>query len=67
MLVIVRMKIVGQSRFGTPQMELTSTVVVNCHGCMCLSRHEYLPNSSMTVEVSNLQTGRKICRCTSKG
>lgn len=57
--VLVRLKIVGQSRVGTPQLELTSAVAVNCHGCLCLSRHEYPRNSSMTLEVSNLQTGRR--------
>jgi len=57
--VLVRLKIVGQSRVGTPQVELTSAVAVNCHGCLCLSRHEYPRNSSMTLQVSNLQTGRK--------
>ena len=40
-------------------MELTSAVAVNCHGCLCLSRHEYPRNSSMTLEVSNLQSGRR--------
>ena len=55
----VRLKIVGQSRVGTQQIELTSAVTVNCHGCLCLSRHEYPPNSWVTLEVSNLHTGRK--------
>jgi hypothetical protein len=58
-LAPVRLKIIGQSRVGTQHIELTSAVTVNCHGCLCLSRYEYPRNSSMTLEVSNLQTGRK--------
>lgn len=58
-LVLVRVKIAGQNRVGNPQLELTSAVAVNCHGCLCLSRYEYPQNSSMTLEVSNLQTGCK--------
>ena len=55
----VRLKIVGQSRVGTPQMELTSAVALNCHGCLCLSRHEYPQDSWTTLEVSRLNTGLK--------
>jgi hypothetical protein len=58
-LAPVRLKIIGQSRVGTQHIELTSAVTVNCHGCLCLSRYEYPRNSWMTLEVSNLQTGRK--------
>lgn len=55
----VRLKIAGQSRVGTQQVELTSAVTANCHGCLCLSRHEYPQNSLLTLEVSNLNTGCK--------
>jgi hypothetical protein len=58
-LTPVRLKIVGKSRVGTPQVELTSAVAVNCHGCLCLSRYEYPRDSSMTLEVSNQRTGLK--------
>ena len=58
-LTRVRLKIVGQSRVGNPQMELTSAVALNCHGCLCLSRHEYPQDSWMTLEVSKLNTGHK--------
>lgn len=55
----VRLKILGESRVGTPQVELTSAVTVNCHGCLYLSRHEYRRDSWMTLEISNQHTGAK--------
>jgi hypothetical protein len=55
----VRLKILGVSRVGTPQVELTSAVTVNCHGCLYLSRHEHRRGSWMTLEVSNQHTGAK--------
>jgi len=51
----VRLKVLGESRVGTSQMELTSAVAVNCHGCLYTSRHEYRPGSWVTLEVSNQQ------------
>jgi hypothetical protein len=55
----VRLKILGESRVGTPQVELTSAVTVNCHGCLYGSRHEYRRDSWITLEVSNQHTGAK--------
>ena len=55
----VRLKILGESRIGTPQLELTSALAVNCHGCVFLSRHEHRKDSWMTLEVSNQQSGTK--------
>ena len=55
----VRLKIVGVNRVGIPQVELTSAVTVNCHGCLYLSRHEHRPGSWMTLEVSDRQTGAR--------
>jgi hypothetical protein len=54
-----RLKILGESRVGTPQVELTSAVTINCHGCLYLSRHEHRRDSWMTLEVSNQHTGAK--------
>jgi hypothetical protein len=53
----VRLKILGESRVGIPQLELTSAVTVNCHGCLYLSRHEHRPDSWLTLEASNQHTG----------
>ena len=58
-LEAVRLKIVGESRIGTAQLELTSAVAVSCHGCLYLSRHEHQRDSWMTLEVSNQHTGPK--------
>jgi len=55
----VRLKILGESRVGTPQLELTSAIAVNCHGCLYLSRHEHRQDSWMTLEISNQHTGAK--------
>jgi hypothetical protein len=55
----VRLKILGESRVGTPQLELTSAIAVNCHGCLYLSRHEHRQDSWMTLEISNQNTGAK--------
>jgi hypothetical protein len=55
----VRLKVLGESRIGTPQLELTSALAVNCHGCVFLSRHEHPKDSWMTLEVSNQQSGPK--------
>jgi hypothetical protein len=52
----VRLKVLGESRVGTSQMELTSAVAVNCHGCLYTSRHDYRPGSWVTLEVANQQT-----------
>jgi hypothetical protein len=51
----VRLKVVGENRVGSSQVELTSAVAVNCHGCLYTSRHEYAPGSWVTLEVSNQQ------------
>ena len=44
---------------GNPQVELTSAVTVNCHGCLYLSRHLHRRDSWLTLEVSNQHTGAK--------
>jgi hypothetical protein len=49
----VRLKVLGESRVGTSQVEWTSAVAVSCHGCLYGSRHEYRPGSWVTLEVSN--------------
>lgn len=49
----VRLKVFGESKVGSSQVELTSVVAFNCHGCLYTSRHEYAPGSWVTLEVSN--------------
>jgi hypothetical protein len=55
----VRLKILGVNRVGTAQVELTSAVTLNCHGCLYLSRHEHRRDSWITLEVSNQHTGAR--------
>ena len=55
----VRLKVLGESRVGNPQLEMTSAISFNCHGCLYLSRHEHRRDSWMTLEVSNQHTGLK--------
>lgn len=52
-LKTVRLKVLGESRVGSSQVELTSVVAFNCHGCLYTSRHGYPPGSWVTLEVSN--------------
>jgi hypothetical protein len=55
----VRLKVFGESRVGTSQLEWTSAVAVSCHGCLYASRHEYRPGSWVTLEVSNQRINAK--------
>lgn len=55
----LRLKVFGESKVGSSQVELTSAVAVNCHGCLYTSRHEYPPGSWVTLEVSNQQINAK--------
>lgn len=55
----VPLKVSGQTRVGNSFLELTYAVAVNCHGCLCRSRHEYRAGSWVTLEVLDQQINGK--------
>lgn len=55
----VPLSVSGYNRLGSTFLETTSTVAMNCHGCVYPSRHEYKPGSWVTIEVpSDSSTGK---------
>jgi hypothetical protein len=50
------LNILGYNRIGTPFHESTSTIVMNCHGCLYHSRHEYRSGSWITLQVATPQS-----------
>lgn len=47
----------GQDALGQPFTERTSTVAVNCHGCMFVSSHYLLKDARLTLNVVSAATG----------
>ena len=48
---VVPVTISSRGEAGNPFMESTSTLALNCHGCLYPSQHKYDPGSWVTLEV----------------
>ena len=58
----VPLSVAGVDALGRPFMEQTSTIIVNCHGCRCASKHYVLKNMWVTLEVPPTRAGRSSRR-----
>jgi hypothetical protein len=57
----VPLLILGTNRSGEPFQENTSAVAVNLHGCRYSSRHEYVPESWVTLQVTGTEGANSPC------
>jgi hypothetical protein len=55
----VPITVTGVDALGRPFEELTSTIVVNCHGCRYQSKHYVLKNMWVTLEVPRSEAHRE--------
>ncbi|MGH9681580.1 MAG: hypothetical protein ACRD4Y_16665, partial [Candidatus Acidiferrales bacterium] len=55
----VPLTVTGVDALGRPFQELTSTLIINCHGCRDQSTHDVLKNMWVTLEVPHNESGRE--------
>src|SRR5260370_11800809 len=54
----VSLVVTGVDALGRPFVERTSSLIINCHGCRCKSKHYVLKNMWVTMEMPHPETGQ---------